>query len=63
MYITLPVLCYMVGNFAILTLLMKNSLLEQINKEYIRTVLAKGGTFKKAVWGHALRHVCHQFVL
>lgn len=52
----LPVLCYVVGNFAVLTLLMKNSLLEQIGKDYIRTVMAKGGSFRRAVWGHALRN-------
>jgi len=52
----LPVLCYMVGNFAVLTLLMKNSLMEQIGRDYIRTVLAKGGSFSRAVWGHALRN-------
>jgi len=52
----LPVICYMIGNFAVLTLLMKNSLLEQISKDYIRTVLAKGGSFTRAVWGHALRN-------
>jgi len=56
MHMCLPVLCYMVGNFAILTLLMKNSLLEQIGKDYIRTVIAKGGSFRRAVWGHALRN-------
>lgn len=52
----LPVLCYIIGNFAMLTLLMKNSLIEQIGKDYIRTVLAKGGSFKRAIWCHALRN-------
>ncbi len=52
----LPVICYMIGNFAVLTLLMKNSLLEQINKDYVRTVLAKGGSFSRAIWLHALRN-------
>jgi microcin C transport system permease protein len=52
----LPVLCYVIGNFAVLTLLMKNSLIEQISKDYIRTVLAKGGSFSRAVWGHAFRN-------
>ncbi len=51
-----PVLCYVIGNFAVLTLLMKNSLIEQIGKDYIRTVLAKGGSFTRAVWGHAFRN-------
>lgn len=52
----LPVSCYMIGNFAVLTVLMKNSLLEQVGADYIRTVLAKGGTMRRAVWGHALRN-------
>jgi microcin C transport system permease protein len=52
----LPVLCYMAGNFALLTLLMKNSLIEQIGKDYVRTVLAHGGTARHAVWRHAMRN-------
>lgn len=52
----LPVLCYVIGNFAVLTILMKNSLLDQIAQDYVRTVLAKGGTMRRAVWGHALRN-------
>ncbi|MFT5239975.1 MAG: microcin C transport system permease protein [Candidatus Promineifilaceae bacterium] len=52
----LPVLCYVIGNFAVLTVLMKNSLLDQIGSEYIRTVLAKGGTRTRAIWGHAFRN-------
>ena len=35
----LPVVCYMLSSFAVLTLLMKNSLLEQISQDYVRTVL------------------------
>jgi len=56
MHMFLPVLCYVIGNFAVLTLLMKNSLIEQISKDYIRTVLAKGGSYSRAVWGHAFRN-------
>lgn len=56
MHMFLPVLCYVIGNFAVLTMLMKNSLIEQISKDYVRTVLAKGGSFRRAVWGHALRN-------
>lgn len=52
----LPLLCYVSGNFAVLTVLMKNSLLDQIGSDYIRTVLARGGTFRRAVWGHAFRN-------
>ena len=55
-HFVLPVSCYVVGNFAVLTLLMKNSLLEQIGQDYVRTVLAKGGSLRRAVWRHALRN-------
>ncbi|MCH8511089.1 MAG: ABC transporter permease subunit [Kiritimatiellae bacterium] len=55
-HMALPVFCYVMGNFAVMTLLMKNSLLEQINQDYVRTVLAKGGTMKRAVWRHAVRN-------
>jgi microcin C transport system permease protein len=52
----LPVTCYVMGNFAVLTLFMKNSLIEQVGRDYVRTVLARGGTYRRAVWGHALRN-------
>lgn len=52
----LPVLCYVIGNFAVLTLMVKNSLLDQIGQDYVRTVVAKGGSMKQAVWRHALRN-------
>ena len=55
-HFVLPVACYVIGNFAVLTLLMKNSLLEQIGQDYVRTVLAKGGSLRRAVWIHALRN-------
>ena len=55
-HMVLPVLCYAIGGFAVLTLLMKNSLLDQIGKDYLRTVLAKGGSARRAIWGHALRN-------
>ncbi|MCF7839009.1 MAG: ABC transporter permease subunit [Candidatus Marinimicrobia bacterium] len=52
----LPLICYVAGNFAVLTLLMKNSLMEQIGRDYVRTVLARGATPRRAIWGHALRN-------
>jgi microcin C transport system permease protein len=52
----LPVLCYTIGGFATLTLLMKNSLLDQLGQDYIRTAMAKGLTFRQAVFKHALRN-------
>ena len=55
-HFALPVSCYVIGNFAVLTLLMKNSLLDQIGQDYVRTVLAKGGSLRRAIWRHAFRN-------
>ena len=55
-HMTLPVACYVAGSFAMLTLLMKNSLLDQIASDYVRTVIAKGATRRRAIWGHAFRN-------
>jgi microcin C transport system permease protein len=52
----LPVLCYTIGGFATLTLLMKNSLIEQLNQDYMKTALAKGVPYRRAVLRHALRN-------
>jgi microcin C transport system permease protein len=55
-HMVLPMICYMVGGFAFLTMLMKNSLLEELGKDYIRTALVKGSSLKNAVRRHALRN-------
>lgn len=55
-HLLLPVFCYVMGNFAVLTLMMKNSLLDQIGSDYVRTVIAKGATRSYALWRHALRN-------
>ncbi|MBN1867063.1 ABC transporter permease subunit [Candidatus Sumerlaeota bacterium] len=56
LHMCLPVLCYTIGNFAVLTLLMKNALLEEISKDYVRTARAKGCSIPRAIWGHAFRN-------
>lgn len=55
-HMALPVLCYVAGSFAMLTLMMKNSLLEQISADYVRTALAKGASPARALWRHAFRN-------
>ena len=52
----LPVLCYMVGSFATLTILTKNSLMENLGQDYVRTAFAKGLSERRVVFGHALRN-------
>ena len=55
-HLFLPMTCYMIGEFAFLTLLMKNSVLEELGRDYMRTALSKGLTFRQALWRHALRN-------
>lgn len=52
----LPLACYMVGSFAFLTLLMKNSLFDNLAADYMRTATEKGLPFGKGVFRHALRN-------
>jgi microcin C transport system permease protein len=52
----LPVLCYMVSSFATLTILTKNSLLENLGQDYVRTAFAKGLSERRVIFVHALRN-------
>lgn len=53
---TLPLICYMVGAFAFLTMLKKNSLLDNLAADYVRTAVGKGCSFTQAVRRHAMRN-------
>ena len=55
-HMCLPMVCYMAGEFAVLTTLMKNSLLEEIKKDYIRTAQLKGSTRLRAILIHGCRN-------
>lgn len=55
-HFTLPLICYTIGSFTSLTVLMKNSLIEEIKKDYIRTARAKGLNEKMVYMKHALRN-------
>jgi microcin C transport system permease protein len=55
-HFVLPLVCYTVGSFTSLTLLMKNSLLEEIKKDYVRTARAKGLPERIVYLRHALRN-------
>lgn len=52
----LPLICYTIGSFTSLTVLMKNSLIDEIKKDYIRTARAKGVDEKTVYMKHALRN-------
>ncbi len=52
----MPLLCYLVGGFAVLTMMMKNSLMDHLAADYVRTAIAKGNSFHRAVFFHACRN-------
>ncbi|WP_419797853.1 MAG: microcin C ABC transporter permease YejB [Terasakiella sp.] len=55
-HIALPVLSMVVGGFASLTMLTKNSFLEEINKQYVVTARAKGLTENRVLYKHVFRN-------
>jgi microcin C transport system permease protein len=55
-HLTLPLLALMIGAFAGLTMLTKNSFLEEINKQYVMTAKAKGLAERRVLYGHVFRN-------
>lgn len=55
-HVTLPVLSLVIGGFASLTMLTKNSFLDEIRKQYIITAKAKGLTERQVLYGHIFRN-------
>ena len=51
-----PMFGYVVGSFASMTVLMKNSLLENFGADYVRTAFAKGLPERRVIYVHALRN-------
>lgn len=52
----LPILSYTLGSFATLTILTKNSLMENLGQDYVRTAFAKGLSEKRVIVLHAMRN-------
>jgi microcin C transport system permease protein len=55
-HMVLPLAAYVIGDFAVMTLMMKNNLMENMAADYIKTAVAKGRTFREAMWFHAFRN-------
>ncbi len=55
-HMILPVFCYVLGLFASHTVLMKNSLMENLGQDYVRTAFAKGLSENVVIFKHALRN-------
>lgn len=52
----LPVISYIIGNFAMLTILTKNSVIENLSQDYVKTAFAKGLPERRVIFFHALRN-------
>jgi microcin C transport system permease protein len=55
-HMTLPLTALVIGSFASLTMLTKNSFMEEINKQYVMTARAKGLTERRVLYGHVFRN-------
>jgi microcin C transport system permease protein len=55
-HITLPVAAMVIGGYAGLTMLTKNSFIDEINKQYVTTARAKGLSEGRVLYGHVFRN-------
>jgi microcin C transport system permease protein len=55
-HLTLPVAAMVIGGFATLTMLTKNSFLDQLQQQYVLTAKAKGLSQKRVLYGHVFRN-------
>jgi microcin C transport system permease protein len=55
-HMALPITAMVIGSFAGLTMLTKNSFLDEINKQYVATARAKGLTERRVLYGHVFRN-------
>ncbi|EGG99906.1 Oligopeptide transport system permease protein OppB [gamma proteobacterium IMCC2047] len=55
-HLVLPICAMVIGGFATLTMLTKNSFLDEINKQYVITARAKGLEEKRVLYGHVFRN-------
>jgi microcin C transport system permease protein len=55
-HLVAPIICLTIGSFAVLTMLTKNSMLEEIHKQYVLTARSKGLSERKVIFKHVLRN-------
>ncbi len=55
-HMILPVICMVISGFATLTMLTKNSFLDEIHKQYVQTARAKGLDDRRVLYGHIFRN-------
>ena len=62
-HLVLPLTCYVIGSFTVLTLLTKNSFLDEINRQYVYTARAKGLSENVVLWKHVMRNAMIPVIL
>lgn len=62
-HLVLPLTCYVIGSFSVLTLLTKNSFLDEINRQYVYTARAKGLSENVVLWKHVMRNAMIPVIL
>lgn len=55
-HLALPLTCLVIGSFAVITMLTKNTMLEEIRRQYVLTARAKGLDEQVVLWRHVLRN-------
>jgi microcin C transport system permease protein len=55
-HLALPLICYAIGSFAVLTFLTKNTFVEEIRKQYVLVARAKGISQRRILYKHVLRN-------
>ena len=55
-HITLPIICLIIGSFAVMTMLTKNSFIDEINKLYAVTARAKGLSENRVLYSHVFKN-------
>ena len=55
-HLTLPLVCLVVGSFAEMTMLTKNTFIEEMRKQYVLVARAKGLSQPRVLWKHILRN-------
>jgi microcin C transport system permease protein len=62
-HLVLPLTCYVVGSFSVLTLLTKNSFLNEVHQAYVQTARAKGLSEGVVLWKHVFRNAIIPIIL
>ena len=62
-HLVLPLTCEVIGSFAVLTLLTKNSFLDEIHRQYVQTARARGLSPRRVLFKHVFRNAIIPIIL